>query len=317
MVIWALAMRDTIKPWQGYSFLIFSQIMSGISIVGIKALLNVLSTAEILLIRFFITFALLLTMHFFSGSQTVMPLKRLKAVDMFYLVIQALCAGLLFNILLFWGMQYTSASIAGIITSTLPAVVVVFSIVFLKEHLKWNTALCLVCAVIGLITINVHNIHIAGSRDLFGSIIIMLSLVPEAYYYILAKRNSNKLPVFMMAALMNLINIPFTCLFFMIMHLHHPGELNHVHIYQWALLVLISVTSSLFYVCWFLGIKHVPASKAGLTTALMPISTLALAYIFLHETITIIQFIGMLLVIASILICSSSTRCALKNTINK
>ena len=47
---------------------------------------------------------------------------------------------------------------------------------------------------------------------------------------------------------------------------------------------------------------HVSGSTAGLLTATMPIGTLLIAWIFLGETISRLQMIGMLLVIASIIL---------------
>ena len=213
------------------------------------------------------------------------------------IIVQALCAGAFFNLLLLLGMKFTSASMAGIITSALPAIVVIASIVFLKERLTRRAGLSIGLAILGLIIINARNLHLEQSDHFLGDMIILLSLIPEAAYYILSKLHQNKLPVFLVSALMNGINVPVFCLI-LIFH-QHPISLN-LHAFQCVLLLIVGIASALFYVFWFLGSRKVHSTAAGLTTAFMPIATLIIATLFLKETISNVQFIGMLLVILSI-----------------
>ncbi|WP_267256214.1 DMT family transporter [Coxiella endosymbiont of Ornithodoros maritimus] len=138
------------KSWQGSSLLLLAQLIVGVGIVGCKSLLQMIPAVIILAIRFTIGSTFLLLVHLVVSNQKFCSLKQLTRLDSGFIILQALCAGAFFNILLFLGLKYTNANVAGIITSTstLPAIVVIFSIIFLKERVTISTLLCVGFALI-------------------------------------------------------------------------------------------------------------------------------------------------------------------------
>lgn len=280
-----------------FTALLLSQLMVGVCIVTSKALLESMPPIAILTVRFIIAFFFLLILHFIFSKEKFHILKTLTRVDWFYIVAQALCAGALFNIFLIFGLKYTSASVAGIITSALPAIIAILSIIFLKERINIFTGLCILFSCIGLIIINAPNLYLDHSHNIWGDLIILISLLPEATYYVLTKIHKNRLPLFLVSSLMNGINIPVFLLILFLTHQDIPASLS---IQQASLLFIVGIGSGLFYLFWFLGCENVRGVMTGLSTAFMPIGTLIIAWIFLNETISIYQFIGMLLVILSI-----------------
>jgi len=304
----SLLMKIDIKSYQGYLLLILAQLMVGICIVGSKALLQTIQPIIILTIRFIIGALFLFILHLLFDKEKIRPLKKLSRLDWIFIIAQAICAGALFNILLLMGLKYTSASVAGIITSALPAIVAIFSIIFLKERLTSHTAFCIGLAIAGLIIINAHSLHFDNSNHFFGDIIILISLIPEAAYYVLAKLHKNKLPIFLVSSLMNGINVPIFLFLAIFQHLTFPANFLMM---QSFLLVIVGIGSAMFYVFWFLGCKRVHGTAAGLTTAFMPITTLIIAYVFLNERISISQLAGMFLVILSIIFNASKKPAAI------
>lgn len=280
-----------------YMLLLLAQLMVGICIVGAKALLSGLEPIIIMTVRFIIAFVFLMIFHLIFSKEKFRVLNQLTAKNWIHIIAQALCAGALFNFLLLYGLKETSASMAGIITSALPAIVAIFSIIFLKERLTVFTSLCIVFALIGLLIINAHSFLAGNSGRLYGDIIILISLLPEAAYYVLAKIYKNKIPVFLISALMNGINIP---VFLSVAYFGHYTMPHSFTLHQISLLLSIGIASAFFYVFWFLGCKKIHGTSAGLSTAFMPIATLIIAWLFLGESITLTQMIGMLLVILSI-----------------
>ncbi len=281
----------------GYTFLLLAQLMVGISIVSAKSLLENIPAITLLAIRFTLAFLFLMGFHFVSSKETIAPLKNLSRRDWFFIIAQALCAGAFFNIFLLLGLHYTSASVAGIIMSALPAIIVIFSILFLKESITFSTMLCIGFAVLGLVVINASHLSGQASQNLLGDLLILISLIPEAAYYVLSKYHGNKLPIFLVSALMNGINIPVFLLILLFQHSSISLQMLWSHL---LLLFVIGASSALFYVFWISGSKHIHGSSAGLTTAFMPIGTLFIAWVFLSEKISILQLVGMLFVILSI-----------------
>lgn len=281
-----------------YCYLLLAQATIAVAIVLSKLLLTAVSAHSILLCRYIIATLFLLLFHVAGKHQSLK--RELSALDRkawLIIIIQALCAGIFFNYLVLFGLQYTNASSAGIITSALPAIIAVASVFILKERFTWFNGLCVLLAVLGLVAINFQNIHFNEEGEIFGDFLILLSLVPEAAYYILARVYRNALSVTLVASIMNGIN----ALVLIIITLLVPTSLQiNLNSSVIGLLLILGIASSGFYLFWFMGCNHVKASAAGLTTAIVPIATLLLARVVLQDEITILQLAGMFLIIGAI-----------------
>lgn len=223
----------------------------------------------------------------------------------FMFIIQALCAGFLFNLFLLNGLNHTSASSAGIITSFLPSMVVILSVIFLRETMAANKIFSLIIATLGLILVNVHtgtNSHIHPA--FFGNLLIFISLFPEAFFYVLAKKVQYPISHLATAIYMNAINalffLPFAFMSF---------NLLDIHVLNSQILLLnglLGLTTGLFYLFWYVGAEKVEASVASLFTAVMPIGTLLIARVTLNEKLTSFEILGMILIISAIIIASKT-----------
>lgn len=281
-------------------FLLLAQVMVALNIVISKFLLTSVPILVLLAIRFIFATVVLLPLHYLTGARKVSlvnHLKRASKRDWYFFASQALCAGVLFNCLMLLGLNHTDANIAGIITSALPALIALLSWLILGEKLSSQKAMCIFFASVGLLIVAYSKFKGATYHHSFiGDFIVLVALFPEACYYILCKLHSGKLPVFLTSALMNGINalilIPAT----------FPIDwgLTSISIVNWAILLLVSLSSGLFYVFWFVGAKHVDGVMASLSTAIMPIATAVFAWLILGESLTLLQIIGMGLVVMSI-----------------
>jgi len=282
------------------SFLFLAQIMVGINIVLSKVLLSVMPIFLLLIIRFALAVIILLPLHWFTAASKI-PLKThfstLKRKDWFYILAQSLCAGVLFNCLMLAGLHYTDANIAGIITSSLPAIIAIMSWLILGERISSQKSLCIVFATIGLAIIAASKLTTIGENHSFlGDFIVLLSLLPEAAYYVLCKLHPNKSPVFLISALMNGINtLALIPVLFFLPEYHQAFSSMNIFI-----LFILGLTSGMFYVFWNFGCQRVDGILTSLSTAIMPVATVIFAWVILGEQLTLVQCVGMCLVIFSI-----------------
>ncbi|WP_158106887.1 DMT family transporter [Caedibacter taeniospiralis] len=281
--------------------LIVAQMVTGINITGSKFLVTQMPIIALLEIRFIVgSLVLFVCIPFMQGKNSnEVKISSLKRRDWLILGVQALCAGMFFNLLMLSGIQLTSASMAGLIASTLPAIIIILSFFIFKQRITRFKALCIIFATIGLIAINGASISGTGfsALSIIGDAIILLAMIPEALYYVISKFKNSQLSAVKSAFLMNFINaIAMTpLLFFANWH-----ALFTLTTHAYFILFLVSISSALFYLFWFLGCNQVSAGTAGLVTAAMPISTLLLSFLFLGEHITPVQGIGTLLILLSI-----------------
>jgi drug/metabolite transporter (DMT)-like permease len=288
---------------QGLAFLSLAQIMVGVNIVYSKWLLSSLPVLVLLEIRFLLATLVLLPLHWTYADSRKHSLKmhfsQLVKRDWMFIFAQALSAGALFNVLMLTGLNYTDANVAGIITSALPALIALMSWFILKEKISAQKALCVLFATIGLVVIAYDRLsEVGASHSFFGDSIVLLALFPEASYYVLCKLYTNRLPVFLASALLNGINalLLLPVLFFV------HWEPANIQLLTWFILIIIGLSSGLFYVFWFIGAQHVDGVMASLSTAIMPLSTVILAWMILGESLSALELAGMGLVLFSILL---------------
>ena len=282
-----------------YTFLALSQIMVSVGLVSSKYLLSHLPLFVILELRFAIATLILdgLGKVIYRGHN--LHHAQIRKKDWWVIIAKGLSAGFLFNGLMLLGMRYTTASIAGIITSTLPAVVALMSFFILKEILKKRQWFCIGFAVVGIGIINMANFSQSShSGSLLGMAFIMMALLPEAAYYILVKRFHTRVPNILLATMINGINALAFLPFSLYQLINTPNI--HINFFMSFIFLISGIACGLFYVFWYMGSKNVPVSMASLFTAVMPISTIVIAWACLGESLHIIQFVGMVLILGSI-----------------
>lgn len=225
--------------------------------------------------------------------------------DKIMLVMQGLCAGFLFNALMLSGLHHTSGAVAGVITSTLPALVVVLAAIFLKERFGVGKWVAVTLATGGLVIVNSASLHGGNDQQSFlGDALVFAALIPEAAYYVMAKVANIRLPAWMTVTWISAINI----LFFLPFALFQwpSAKLSSVPVWVWLIIILGGVITSAFFACWSMGVKKVRMQLASLAPAVMPIFAVVLAWAILGETLTTFQLVGMILVVVSILFCARS-----------
>ena len=284
----------------GTVFLILAQIMVGINIVSSKHLLVLEPVLFLLAMRFALAAIILFPLHWLIGPKQhklSYYFAQLNQKDWIFIIAQALCAGVLFNFLMLLGLEYTDANLAGIITSVLPAIIALMSWMVLKEPFSQRIGVCIFFATAGLLVIAWDKFHSETiHHSLRGDALVLLSLLPEATYYVLCKLHPNRLPVFLISSLMNAINAVIAlCVLKCI-----PMQIAFLSLYNALILFILGLSSGLFYVFWYFGYHRVDGMMASLSTAIMPVATVIFAWVFLSEQLTAYQIIGMALVLLSI-----------------
>lgn len=277
-----------------------AQTLVGLNIVISKFIVATIPVTLLLLIRFAIASVILLPLHWLTDARKTSlkdHFKQLQGRDWLFIIAQGICAGFLFNVLMLTGLNYTDANIAGIITSALPAIIAIMSWLILKEKISAQKSLCILFATAGLIAIAYDKLQTVGTGHSFlGDFIVLISLLPEATYYVLCKIYPNRLPIFITSSLLNALNtiLLIPVLFFVS---YDPQAFTGL---AWLIIFITGSSSGLFYVLWFIGSKSVDGMTASLSTAIMPVSAVVIAWFVLGEDLSLMEGVGMGLVIFSI-----------------
>lgn len=288
-----------------YCLLAIGQVAIGVNVVAGKFLIETVPIHVYLCGRFMAS-AFFLAILLLVLRESILirndNTNRLDKRDWLFLTLQAFTGGFLFNVMFYWGIQYTTAISAGIISSVLPVIIALCACWFLNEKLnKWKY-LGIAFAVMGILIISLDNHH--GSEHATGSYIgdfvILLSMVPEALYSIFNKFTNHKVTPLGGAFIVNVM------IFLMLLPLgafeYFTYDLSQILVSHWALLLLTGFASLFFFWFWSRGLLHVSASTAAIFTSFLPVSTTLMAWGFLHETFGLYDGLGMFFVLLSIIV---------------
>ncbi len=234
-------------------------------------------------------------------------LPRASWRDHWIVLLQTLTGVVLFNILLLIGVDLTTAATAGIITSTVPAVIAVISR-FLGEQISRTTALGIALAIGGVLVVNIAGaVSGDGSGDapnpVLGGILVFGAVVAEALFSIFGWRLSGRMTP--------ITNCFLVCFYGMVMFApfaiwYAPGfDFGEVPASGWLALAWSTgpVMIGAFFL-WFSGLRVIPAGKAAVFTSLIPISAVACSAVFLGEHLGWAHAVGTACVIAAIVLVS-------------
>ncbi|MDA0575991.1 DMT family transporter [Burkholderia gladioli] len=262
--------------------------------------------------------AILATLRFVIANAVLWPLWRpskmrnVKRDEWLNLFLQALFGTFLFTLLMLTGVQRTSAVAAGVITSTIPAVVALFAWIFLRERPDGRALLSIALAIVGVVAINLANGHAPGAASaagssLAGNLLILGAVCCESFYVILSRRLTETLRPLDICAYTHLFGM-LLMLPLGLLALPH-FDYAAVPAGTWALVVWYALSASIFSFClWMIGIRHVPGSLAGVFSAVLPIAAAVYGIAFLGERPTLAHGFALACVVTGILLASLKPR---------
>jgi drug/metabolite transporter (DMT)-like permease len=229
-------------------------------------------------------------------------LRMLGGRELSYMLLQALFGIVLFRVFTLYGLHFTSAVHAGVITSAAPAVMAVLAASVLRERIGAGGYVGIALTIAGLLLINIWGMAFTGdTRYLVGNLLVFGATICEALLTIFRKSAggrigsiTNTTVLVLMSALMLL---PFALLDL------RGFSLGRIEIVGWvSVLYYGAVATVIAYILWGDGALRIPASRTGIATAVLPVSALVLSALILKEPLRPIHIAGCAAVVAGIVI---------------
>ncbi|WP_175712558.1 DMT family transporter [Burkholderia ambifaria] len=285
-------------------FLILSMLFVG-SNVGIgKSIVVFVPVAILATLRFVIAIAVLWPLF------SPVKMRAVRRAEWLNLFLQAFFGTFMFTLLMLNGVQRTSAVAAGVITSTIPAIVALFAWLILREKPNGRALVSIALAIAGVVTINLanggtsaHDAGAASSGSLTGNLLILGAVCCESIYVILSRRLTQTLAPIDICAYTHLFGL---CLMLPLgASALWQFDYASVPAATWALVVWYGLSASIFsFWLWMKGIRHVPGSLAGVFSAVLPVAAAAYGIAFLGERPTLAHGIALACVVTGIALAS-------------
>ncbi len=219
------------------------------------------------------------------------------------LFLESFLGNFLFSICMLFGVSMTTAVAAGVVMSSIPAVVAVLSWLFLRERIGWRSAAGIAFAAIGIGLFSLQKVDTAAqavvdtsgpfglSRVLLGNLLVFAAVVCEASYVVIGKRLTEGLGPKRISAVINLWGFALVTPFGL--WAAWQFDFSTVAAPIWGLLVFYALAASVWTVwLWMTGLKVVPASQAGVFTVMLPVSAAAIGVLFMGERLTSLQAVA-------------------------
>jgi len=272
-----------------------AMVLTGANVVLGKAIVAEVPVYLFMFFRFLVsTTALLALVHREPGPK----LRQMRCSQARDLTFMALLGMIGFTALMFEGLKRTSASEAGIITATLPAVVALLGVAVMRERLTNAQAGAVGLAVVGLLLVAAGAEHRTAS--FFGNLLVVGAVVCEASFVILGKRLAPPYQPLRLALGANMVGLACAAPLAL---LEPPFDVAAISGSTWVLATWYALSASVFCLwLWYRGLPHVETWLAGLTTAAVPIAALAAAALLLGEAVDAWKLAGGAFVLGAIVL---------------
>jgi drug/metabolite transporter (DMT)-like permease len=233
---------------------------------------------------------------------------RLSRHDRWLLFLEAFFGNFLFSVCMLFGVALSSALAAGVIMAALPAVVALLSWAGLRERIAPRVAGGIGCAVAGIALVSLGKAGPeGGGSSLLGNTLLLGAVFCEALYVVIGKKLTGQLSARRISALVNLWGLALVTPF----GLWQAWQFDFAAVRSgvWVLLLFYALAASMATVwLWMTGLKHVPASSAGVFTVLLPISAAAVGVLLLGEHVNGVQLGAFALALAGVVLATWPAR---------
>ncbi len=198
------------------------------------------------------------------------------------------------------GMQYTTASLSGIIQATGPVFTVMLAAYLLHERLGSRKVMGAMLAIAGTVLLVTNGMQEIETGQFYGNLLLLLSAIFYAFSGVVSKLVVEKASALMICTMSiligSLILLPLS-LYEGLLQISRPSTSV-----MWALFVLILLPTVIAYYIWFYSLKDEELSTLVYFVYLIPIFAVMFSYILLGEVITIITALSGLIIVLGVAI---------------
>ena len=250
---------------KGIVFTLITVLMWGVLAIALKIASHVIDSPTIVWFRFSLAFSGMAIWALFNDPKALKIMYKPSLI----LVISTLM--LAWNYIGFmWGVQYTTPGNAQVAVQTGQVVLAIFGVVFFKEKLSWMQGFGFLLALIGFwIFYQQHLTALPANKSEYtkGTLLTVSAALTWAVYAAMQKKLIHQHPVttlnLFIFGLPILLYLPFA----------NFGNLAHLSLGYWLLLIFLGMNTLISYVCLTLALKYMEAGKVSVLLIMNPIIT--------------------------------------------
>ena len=252
----------------------------------------------------FVVFGLVVMFALFSRARFRLGGPHWKFFILYGLILS------LFNSMWTFSVQFNGAAVATILAYSSPAITAILSYLLFKEEINSVKLISIVVSLLGTVLVSgAINLSVWKVNPL-GILFGLLTGFLYACYSLIGKTSANKSIDPWTTMLYSFSNaIVFLFLFNLLINILGGQSLFSNFLWLrtsfsgWGILFFLGVGPTIGgFELYLVTLNYLPATVANLIAALEPALTAIWAYFLLHEQLTLIQLVGSVLVVASVIL---------------
>ncbi len=234
------------------------------------------------------------------------------------LFLESFVGNFLFSLCMLFGVSMTSAVSAGLILAAIPACSALMGHLVLGDRLSPRLGLAVACAGAGIGLLAISKSAATGatagasdgfiwSSELLGDLLVCGAVLCESTFIVIGKKLSAGISPKRIAAIINGWGFVLMTPAGLYWALHF--DFGTFDMRLWALLIFYALAASVWMVwLWMTGMKTIPASEAGVFSAMLPITAAAIGVLVFGESWTALQALAFALALLGLLLATLPSR---------
>jgi len=233
------------------------------------------------------------------------------------LFLESFVGNFLFSLCMLFGVSMTSAVSAGLILAAIPAASALMGHYVLGDRLGPRVLAAVACAGAGIALLAFSKSTMTGelaiartaaeNREWLGDLLVFGAVLCEATFIVIGKKLSAGISPKRIAAIIN--GWGFVLMTPAGLYWAFQFDFSTLDLRLWGLLVFYALAASVWMVwLWMTGMKTIPASEAGIFSAVLPITAAAIGVLVFDERWTGLQAVAFLLALIGLVLATLPKR---------
>jgi len=208
----------------------------------------------------------------------------------------------------FLGLQFITAALERLILYLNPTIVLLMSALFLGKRFSRRDVAALALAYGGILLVFVHDVRLEGSLVPLGSLLVFASAVCYAAYLVMSGELVRRVGAIRLTSYAMCVSTVAVFAQFVLLNplaaLAQPAPVYWLSLVNGLLCTVLPVFATM------LAVERIGAGRTSMAAMVGPVATIALAFLFLGETISGWQLAGTAFVLAGVYVLSRQSTAA-------
>ncbi len=262
-----------------------------------------------------ITLRLIIASGFLLVSGLILKkIKQLNKKDIGIFALLALFEPFLYFIGESYGLKRVSATISSVIISIIPLLAPIAAWFFFKQKLNILNFVGIIISIIGVFLV-VLNENYQVETSFIGIMFLLLAVFSAVGYSVVVLKVTKRYNVFSIIFYQNIFGIFYFTPFFLIFDYEHFITVKLTFEIIKPLIFLSILASSIAFMFFTYGIRELGIVKASSISNIIPVFTAIFSFLYLNEILSLINILGILIVLSGLFLSQLKSGIFLKNKI--